>query len=331
MIPVEICIEASDAAAVGRAVNAAYQGGAATVELCAAMHLDELTPAQACMAAARRAFEQRPGLMVMIRPRAGDFCYSSAEMALMLEQIDAAAAAGADGVVFGVLRAGDQCIDLDATQRLLAAAQRHGLMTTMHRAFDATPDPDATLDALLELGFDRVLTSGVPWGQRGSALDGAERLAQTIHRAQDRIEVVLGGGINPANVGLLLAQLPLHIGCVSVHAYSGAQVGGRTTIEAVRALAQAARDVSEVLAVINGELQNCGKVMLIERGIPEEWVWRTISFPDRKKMHFEDNNLHYTKAIKERGGRILHVVVNPNVQPNRVVTVFFDRRMRRES
>ncbi|HSN78483.1 MAG TPA: copper homeostasis protein CutC [Anaerolineae bacterium] len=247
MIPVEICIEASEPAAVERAVSAAYQGGAATVELCAAMHLDGLTPAQACIAAARRAFEQRPGLMVMIRPRAGDFCYSSAEMALMLEQIDTAAAAGADGVVFGVLQAADQRIDLAASQRLVAAARPHGLKTTMHRAFDATPDPDAALDALLDQGFDRVLTSGVPWGQRGSALDGVERLAQTIHRAQDCIEVVLGGGINAANVGPLLAQLPLHAGRVSVHAYSGAQVGGRTTVESVHALVQAGIEVGATL------------------------------------------------------------------------------------
>jgi hypothetical protein len=78
-------------------------------------------------------------------------------------------------------------------------------------------------------------------------------------------------------------------------------------------------------------LSSHSREMLIERGIPEEWVWRTITAPDRKRMHFEDNNLHYTKAIKEQGGRILHVVVNPNVQPNRVVTVFFDRRLRRDS
>ena len=104
----------------------------------------------------------------------------------------------------------------------------------MHRAFDATTDLDATLDALIELGFDRVLTSGVPWGQRGSVLDGVERLARTIQRAQGRIEIVLGGGINPANVGLLLARLPLDAGRVGVHAYSGAQISGQTTIEAVR-------------------------------------------------------------------------------------------------
>ncbi len=240
MIPVEICIEASDAAAVERSVRAAYEGGAATIELCADMHLDGLTPERACLAAARRAFRQRPGLMAMIRPRAGDFCYSPAELTQMLEQIDAAAEAGADGVVFGVLQAVDQRIDLAACRRLLDAARRHGLKTTMHRAFDATPDPDATLDALIDLGFDRVLTSGVPWGQRGTALDGAERLAQTIHRAQGRIEVVLAGGINPANVRPLLAQLPLHAGRVAVHAYSGAQIAGRTTVEAINALVQSA-------------------------------------------------------------------------------------------
>jgi len=239
MIPVEICINASDAAAVEGAVSAAYDGGAATIELCADMHLDGLTPSVDCLVAARWAFRKRPGLMAMIRPRAGDFCYSPAELALMLDQIELAAAAGADGVVFGVLQAADYRIDLAASQRLLASARRHGLKTTMHRAFDATPDADATLDALLDLGVDRVLTSGVAWGQRGSALDGVERLARTIQRAQGRIEVVLGGGISPPNVGPLLAHLPLHVGRVTVHAYSGAQIHGQTTVEAVRNLVAA--------------------------------------------------------------------------------------------
>jgi copper homeostasis protein len=253
MIPVETCINASDATAVERAVRAAYEGGAATIELCADMHLDGLTPSVDCQVAARRAFGQRPGLMAMIRPRAGDFCYSPAELALMLEQIDTAAAAGADGVVLGVVRADDQRIDLGATRRLLAAAQGHGLKATMHRAFDATPDPDATLDALIELGVDRVLTSGLPWGTKGTALDGAPRLAATIRRAQERIEIVLAGGISPVNVGPLLARLPLHAGRVSVHAYTGAQIRGQTTVEAVRALVVAVQRASPgALADVRG-------------------------------------------------------------------------------
>lgn len=239
MIAVEICVEASNSRLTERAVDAAYRGGAATVELCAAMALDGLTPSLADLAAARRAFRQRPGLMAMIRPRAGDFCYTAAELASMLDQVHLAAAGGADGVVFGVLHAATGQIDRAASQQLLDAARAHGLKTTMHRAFDATPDPDATLGVLIELGFDRVLTSGVPWGARGTALDGAERLARTLRAARGRIEVVLAGGINPANVGPLLARLPRHAGRVAVHAYSGAQIDGRTTVAAVRALSDA--------------------------------------------------------------------------------------------
>jgi hypothetical protein len=66
--------------------------------------------------------------------------------------------------------------------------------------------------------------------------------------------------------------------------------------------------------------------MLKERNISEEWVWRTLDAPDRKRRS-DDGNMHYTKRIRERDGRVLRVVVNADVQPNRVVTVFFDRRL----
>lgn len=69
--------------------------------------------------------------------------------------------------------------------------------------------------------------------------------------------------------------------------------------------------------------------ILQERNIPEEWVWRTINSPDRTEAG-SDNNAHYVKAIPERGGRLLRVVVNPHATPKRVVTVFFDRRLRRQ-
>jgi hypothetical protein len=79
------------------------------------------------------------------------------------------------------------------------------------------------------------------------------------------------------------------------------------------------------------ELSVHAKAMLKERKILEEWVWRTINAPDRKKKHADDGNMHYTKAIKERSGQVLHVVVNQNVQPHRIVTVFFDRRLRKKN
>ena len=74
------------------------------------------------------------------------------------------------------------------------------------------------------------------------------------------------------------------------------------------------------------ELSEHARDMLLERAIPEEWVWRVLKSPDKKRMG-SDGNLHYTKAIKERDRRVLRVIVSPNTQPNRVVTVFFDRRL----
>ena len=76
------------------------------------------------------------------------------------------------------------------------------------------------------------------------------------------------------------------------------------------------------------ELTSHARDMLIERKIAEEWIWRVLNHPDKKRMG-EDGNMHYTKTIKERDGLILHVVVNPNFQPNRIVTFFFDRRLAR--
>ncbi len=77
------------------------------------------------------------------------------------------------------------------------------------------------------------------------------------------------------------------------------------------------------------EFSQHAKDMLTERNIAKEWVLRTINAFDSQYIG-DDNNLHYTKAIAERDERVLHVVINPTVQPNRVVTLFFDRRLRRK-
>jgi hypothetical protein len=78
------------------------------------------------------------------------------------------------------------------------------------------------------------------------------------------------------------------------------------------------------------ELSSHTRDMLIERNIREEWMWRTLDSPDRKQWRVEDGNMHYTKAIKERDGRVLRVIVNTNVWPNRIITVFFDRRLSKQ-
>ncbi len=235
-IKVEICINCDGAQNVEHAVRAAYASGAATVELCSAMHCDGLTPSVEHIIAARRAFFDRPGLLAMIRPRSGDFSYSREERTAMQHQIEQAAAAGANGVAFGALQHSDRQLALDACRQLIQTSHSYKLQPSFQRAFDATADPLAALDQLIDLGVERILTSGIPWGHRGTAGDSIDRLNQIIERSAGKVEVVIGGGITPHNAAKILRQLTLHNGIISVHSFSGAQEDGATTEHAVKSL-----------------------------------------------------------------------------------------------
>lgn len=173
---------------------AAEQGGAARVELCAGIPEGGTTPSYGEMVTARRAIGIQ--LNVIIRPRGGDFLYTSAEVQTMLLDIEAAKAAGADGVVFGCLRA-DGTVDVELNRRLKEAAG--GLSTTFHRAFDVCRDPFEALEEIIALGFDRILTSG----QEASAPAGAALIAELVRRAAGRIIIMPGCGVNETNVSEL--------------------------------------------------------------------------------------------------------------------------------
>ena len=218
-------------------MQAAYLGGADTIELCGQMELDGLTPLPKNIAIAREAFADRPGLMVMIRPRGGDFCYSRAEIEAMLWGVETAVSHRADGVVFGALQ--DNKLDIKTMRRLVNAAHKHNLKTTCHRAFDATSKSADTLEMLIDLGVSRVLTSGTPWGSGQTVTEGIPYLTSLIQQANNRIEIVLGGGVQIRNVEQLLNQLPLETGSLVVHTYSGVLRHGITSQEAVRQLGEA--------------------------------------------------------------------------------------------
>ena len=239
MARVEICINSDSLDNVRNSVSAAYDGGASRVELCSAMHLDGLTPEKEQIIEARRVFHERNGLMVMIRPREGDFSFTEEELLSMLQSIETAADAGADGVVFGILQKDGGAIAVSPLNRLIRLARMFGLSVTFHRAFDAVPDPALALDALIELGVNRVLTSGTPWQKRGTALQGIGRLSALIERSRGRIEIVVSGSINASNAAAILRRLPMEKGNVSVHAYSGAQENGKTTTEKVKSIVDA--------------------------------------------------------------------------------------------
>src|SRR5258707_1299456 len=156
---VEICVDS----AVG--AFAAERGGADRVELCDNLMEGGTTPSGGCIKVARRGL--KIGLQVIIRPRGGDFLYNTQELDVMREDIRMAKDLGADGVVLGCLTSeGD--IDRARTEELIRLARP--LNVTFHRAFDMCREPQQALDHLIEVGANRVLTSG----QEASCVEGLE-------------------------------------------------------------------------------------------------------------------------------------------------------------
>lgn len=183
---------------------AAESGGADRIELCAAIATGGLTPSLGTLIEAKK--RVRVPIMVMVRPRAGGFCYSEADFAVMQRDAGLLLEHGADGIVLGFLHSNGT---VDATRCGKLVEFAIGKQTVFHRAFDVVPDPLSALDALIDLGFKRVLTGG----QRKTALEGDALIRQLIGRAGGRIEVLAGGGVRAHNVRQLLEATH----CTQVH------------------------------------------------------------------------------------------------------------------
>lgn len=180
-------------------VLAAKAGGAQRIELCSGLSEGGLTPSMGLIKSA--VASGLPEINVLIRPRPGDFLYTAEELSLMEYDIQEAIAAGATGVVIGVLTP-DGDIDMEACQRLIKVAREAGekrgrehVNVTFHRAFDVSRDADKSLDDIVSLGCDCILTSG----QSPSAVTGTIMLAHLVKKAAGRITIMAGAGITPAN------------------------------------------------------------------------------------------------------------------------------------
>ncbi len=184
----------------------AAQAGADRFELCAALDVGGLTPSVGTL---RAICEELPmPVFAMIRPRPGGFCHTDDELAVMRSDIESLLNAGATGVVFGVL---DDRFQVDRKRNADLLASCGGSPAVFHRAIDLTPNPNAALDALMELGFKRVLTSG---GQQTCVCEEArKRIAEMVQRGGDRIEVLPGSGIRAEFVTALVRET----GCRQVH------------------------------------------------------------------------------------------------------------------
>jgi copper homeostasis protein len=185
--------------------QAAESGGADRLELNAALCLGGLTPSLGTLLEVRQA--TRLPLFAMLRPRPGAFCYSPAEFRVLLRDLDLLLNHGADGIVFGIL---NEDATIDRLRCHEVVRQAGGRPAVFHRAFDLTPEATQALDVLIDLGVNRVMTSG----QMPTALAGASRIATLIRLASGRFEVLPAGGIRPENVGELLRQTC----CNQVHA-----------------------------------------------------------------------------------------------------------------
>ncbi len=195
----EACVDSVESAL------AAVTGGAGRLELCDNLVEGGTTPSAGMIDLCRE--RVLVPLFVLIRPRGGDFVYSADERAVMLRDILLCREAGVDGVVVGAMRP-DGTVDADAMRPLVEAA--HPMEVTFHRAFDSCRDPRVALETLIELGVDRVLTSG----QARNALEGAAMIAQLVEQAAGRIEIMAGGRVNETNV----AEIVDATGVEEVHA-----------------------------------------------------------------------------------------------------------------
>ena len=181
---IEICLESVES------VIAAEKGGADRVELCSDLFEGGLTPTIGTVKTALK--KSNIKINVMIRPRGGDFCYSDEEFEVMLEDVRALKDTGVNGIVFGILTPeGD--VDIVRSKELIELARP--LPVTFHREFDMTRDPYKSLEDLINLGVDRVLTSG----QEATVPEGADLLEELVKIAGDRIIVMPGCGITERN------------------------------------------------------------------------------------------------------------------------------------
>ncbi|KAJ7560013.1 hypothetical protein O6H91_04G110900 [Diphasiastrum complanatum] len=139
---------------------------------------------------------------VLIRPRAGDFCYTDLEIKVMQEDIEAVGRLGVEGVVLGILNI-EGHIHTQRMKEMAVRCERLGLSLTFHRAFDCTADAIQALETLIDLQIPRVLTSG----QHETVIEGIQVLQELVELAKGRISILPGGGITESNAAKVVSIL----------------------------------------------------------------------------------------------------------------------------
>jgi copper homeostasis protein len=184
--------------------KSAVEGGADRIELCANLAEGGTTPSYAHIKKCREAFDI--ALFPIIRPRGGDFLYTKDEFEIMKNDIKLCKELGCEGIVIGLLNM-DGTIDMTRTSELIELV--YPLEVTFHRAFDRCKDPFAALEELIEIGCQRILTSG----QKPTVSEGVDLIAELNKKADDRIIILPGSGVRKGNIKMLAEKT----GCIEFH------------------------------------------------------------------------------------------------------------------
>ena len=184
--------------------RAAVAGGADRIELCANLSEGGTTPSYGTIYQCRETFDVL--IYPIIRPRGGDFLYNNEEYEIMLHDVKLCKQLGCDGIVIGLLNR-DGTIDLKRTATLIEIAYPMGV--TFHRAFDRCREPFEAMEQLIQIGCERILTSG----QQPGAFDGIEMITQLYQKADHRITIMPGSGVRKENIKMLAETT----GCCEFH------------------------------------------------------------------------------------------------------------------
>lgn len=194
----------------------AQKGGAIRVELCDNLAEGGTTPSLSQIQLTRENIDIQ--LNVIIRPRGGDFLYSDLEFESMKQDIHHCGKSKCDGVVIGILNA-DGTVDIERNKILVNIAREYNMSVTFHRAFDRCADLFKSLEDIINLGCDRILTSG----GRKTALEGKEVIKKLINQANGRIIIMPGSGINENNI----AELVEATGLIEFHGSFRSRYNGK--------------------------------------------------------------------------------------------------------
>ena len=163
------------------------------IELCEKKDLGGITPRRELI---KESLQLGTPIHPIIRPRGGDFNYSSREFDIMLDDVSFCRDNRCSGIVFGFLNKKND-VDISLCREIIKVSGNMSL--TFHRAFDKTRNPFESMEKIIDLGFDRILTSG----QKSDAISGLRLINALTEKSNGRISIMPGAGVRSSNIDIL--------------------------------------------------------------------------------------------------------------------------------